>query len=77
MRDFNWEQTLWAVVKDDGSFAGVPCTDYDEACDFAAQHEGARVFQLCPEFDFDDDEPDDIDDDCGFDPYEGCFTFDC
>lgn len=25
----------------------------------------------------DDDEPDDIDDDCGFDPYEGFYTFDC
>ena len=24
-----------------------------------------------------DDEPADIDDDCGFDPYEGCFTYDC
>lgn len=24
-----------------------------------------------------DTEPDDIDDDCGFDPYEGCFTYDC
>ena len=24
-----------------------------------------------------DDEPADIDDDCGFDPYEGCFTWDC
>ena len=24
-----------------------------------------------------DCEPDDIDDDCGFDPYEGCFTYDC
>lgn len=23
------------------------------------------------------DEPDDIDDDCGFDPYEGCYTYDC
>lgn len=28
-------------------------------------------------FDRYDDEPDDIDDDCGFDPYEGCFTWDC
>lgn len=27
--------------------------------------------------DVDDFEPADIDDDCGFDPYEGCFTFDC
>ena len=25
----------------------------------------------------DDDEPNDIDDDCGFDPYEGCYTYDC
>ena len=24
-----------------------------------------------------DFEPDDIDDDCGFDPFEGCFTYDC
>lgn len=24
-----------------------------------------------------DDEPDDIDSDEGFDPYEGCYTFDC
>ena len=24
-----------------------------------------------------DDEPMDIDDDCGFDPYEGCYTYDC
>ena len=23
------------------------------------------------------DEPADIDDDCGFDPYEGCYTYDC
>ena len=37
MRDFNWEQTLWAVIKNDGSFAGVPCTGYDEACDLAAR----------------------------------------
>ena len=22
-------------------------------------------------------EPDDIDDDCGFDPFEGCFNYDC
>lgn len=24
-----------------------------------------------------EDEPADIDDDCGFDPYEGCYTYDC
>ena len=26
---------------------------------------------------WDDYEPDDIDSDEGFDPYEGCYTFDC
>jgi len=31
------------------------------------------------EYDDDDyyDEPDDIDDDFGFDPYGGCYTYDC
>ena len=24
-----------------------------------------------------DEEPADIDNDCGFDPYAGCFTYDC
>ena len=24
-----------------------------------------------------EEEPVDIDDDCGFDPYEGCYTYDC
>ena len=27
--------------------------------------------------DWKDGEPADIDDDCGFDPYEGCYTWDC
>lgn len=31
----------------------------------------------CEEDDWDSEEPDDIDDDCGFDPYEGCYTYDC
>ena len=30
-----------------------------------------------PELSIQDDEPEWIDDDCGFDPYEGCYTFDC
>lgn len=36
--------------------------------------------EVVAEYDPEDDgadEPDDIDDDCGFDPYEGCFTWDC
>ena len=30
----------------------------------------------CDDYDY-EDEPLDIDDDCGFDPYEGCYTWDC
>lgn len=33
--------------------------------------------ELFAPFEEDDSEPDDIDDDCGFDPFEGCFTYDC
>lgn len=36
--------------------------------------------EVVAEYDPEDDgvdEPADIDDDCGFDPYEGCFTWDC
>ena len=46
------------------------------------------ISQLCPkcqdsifggedEEEWEDYEPDDIDDDCGFDPYCGCYTDDC
>ena len=52
------------------NFAGVPCVSYEEARDLAAQHEGAKIFFLAYE-------PDDIDSDEGFDPYTGCFTYDC
>lgn len=31
------------------------------------------ALDFCPE----DDEPADIDSDFGFDPYEGCYTYDC
>ena len=31
----------------------------------------------CDDDYWDDFEPDDIDSDEGFDPYEGCYTFDC
>lgn len=77
MRDFSWSDNLWAVVKEDGTFAGVPCTSYEEACDLAAQHEGAKIFFLAYEPDEEDAEPEDIDSDEGFDPYAGCFTYDC
>lgn len=77
MKNCDWEDVRWAVGKADGSFAGVPCASYEEARDLAAQHEGSKIFFLAYEPDEDDDEPDDIDSDEGFDPYAGCFTYDC
>lgn len=70
MKCIDWTDVRWAVVKEDGSFAGVPCASYGEACDLAAQHEGSKIFFLAYE-------PDDIDLDMGFDPYLGCYTDDC
>lgn len=76
MKNCDWTDVRWAVVKADGTFAGVPCASYEEARDLVSQHEGAKIFFLVYEPD-EDDEPDDIDSDEGFDPYAGCFTYDC
>ena len=78
MRDFDLNSALWAVVKNNGEYAGVPCRSYEEARDLAAQHKNAKIFFLAYEPDEDEpDEPDNIDSDEGFDPYTGCFTYDC
>lgn len=83
VRDFGWHDALWAVIKEDGTFAGVPCTSYEEARELASQHEGSHVFDLLIDYDDDterypdDYEPLDIDDDFGFDPYLGEYTYDC
>lgn len=80
MKNCDWEDVRWAVVKADGSFAGVPCASYEEARDLAAQHEGAKIFFLAYEPD-EDEQEENFDDyfppDTGFDPYEGAYTFDC
>ena len=73
MKNCDWTDVRWAVVKADGTFAGVPCASYEEARDLAAQHEGSKIFFLA----YEPDEDDDIDSDEGFDPYAGCFTYDC
>lgn len=46
MRDFKWTQKLWCVVKDNGSFAGIPCTTWEEARELQAQHEGSKIFEM-------------------------------
>lgn len=46
MRDFEWNDTLWAVVKDDGRFAGVPCRSVEEARELSAQHENSVIMEM-------------------------------
>lgn len=80
-RDFNWNDRLWAVIKEDGSFAGIPCRSFEEARELANQHEGSHVYVMVlddnDEIEIYNDEPANIDDDCGFDPYMGEYTYDC
>lgn len=45
-RDFEWDDTLWAVVKDDGRFAGIPCITDTEAREVAYQHEGSHIYKM-------------------------------
>lgn len=46
MRDFDWFDELWCVVKDDGNFAGCPCITWHEARELQAQHEGSQIFYM-------------------------------
>lgn len=82
MRDFEFSQALWAVVKNDGTFAGRPCVSWEEARELASQHDGAQIYAMCldPEGDvdiYDDDYEPYYNEDMGFDPYMGCYTDDC
>lgn len=45
-RDFEWSQPLYAVVKDTGEFAGIPCLSEDEARKLAANHEGSHIYRM-------------------------------
>ena len=58
----------WAKVRELAELLGVRAS-------MVANEDLEMVAEYDPE-DF-GDEPDDIDDDCGFDPYEGCYTWDC
>lgn len=46
VRDFEWEQELWAVVKDNGNFAGNPCLSWEEAREISANHEGSKIYEM-------------------------------
>lgn len=53
--------------------------DDTNACDLSEYYEdtGDPVPADWDEWKADDDEPADIDNEMGFDPYEGCYTWDC
>lgn len=58
----------WARLEELARFLNVPAyLVSDDGEDFAEYRPEGEGY----------DEPDDIDDDMGFDPYEGCFTWDC
>lgn len=45
-RDFDWNQKLWCVVKDDGRFAGSPCLTPGEARELSYQHDGSKIYKM-------------------------------
>ncbi len=46
LRDFDWtHKELYAVIKDDGNYAGVPCRSYEEAQDLS-YHPGSKIYKL-------------------------------
>lgn len=49
-RDFDWSDDLWAVIKEDGTYAGVPCRSYDEARELS-YHPNSKIFKLVLEDD--------------------------
>ncbi len=46
MRDFDWHDELYCVVKEDGTFAGVPCRSIEEAIELSGQHEGSMIYEM-------------------------------
>jgi len=44
--DYSDGNKFFAVVKEDGSFAGVPCYSFEEAVDLSNQHEGSHIFEM-------------------------------
>ena len=79
MRDFDWFDELYCVVKNDGTFAGVHCRTLEEARELASQHDGSQIYLMLYDnanFEFGNDFEDDVDE-CGFNPYMGEYDFDC
>jgi len=66
--DYAYE--VWAKTKELAELLGVYASMvWDETGEVIADCEEPESYEC--------DEPADIDDDFGFDPYEGCYTYDC
>ena len=71
--DTNAAYACYEAAKTIGEFTGKQISlVWDETGEVVAYQLSAE-----DEDEYFNDVPADIDDDCGFDPYEGCFTFDC
>lgn len=69
--DWYCERVSIGFMTDEGDFQEIWSADFDRD---AISEEFAD--ELLESDDFDDYEPD-FDLECGFDPYEGCYTWDC
>lgn len=63
---------MWYVLTDNGIYDEFDNWSAAEALADKLNSRGIDAW-ICS----DDEEPADIDDDFGFDPYEGCYTYDC
>jgi hypothetical protein len=52
-RDFNWLDELWCVIKEDGTFAGIPCRSEEEAIELSRQHYLSGIYKLNYDWDAD------------------------
>lgn len=71
--DWYCERVSIGFMTDEGDFQEIWNADFDKRD--AISEEFADELALADDFD-DYDEPD-FDLECGFDPYEGCYTWDC
>ena len=73
---YEYFQKMWDEANDDEALARAYV--YQSVIDmFQYVKEDNRAGLAQFDYFGEDNEPADIDDDCGFDPYEGCYTYDC
>ena len=53
MKNFDWTQDFWCVVKADFSFAGIPCASAEEAYELSCQHKGSAIYKMSYDWEHD------------------------